>query len=122
MSRRRIHVAIGTTAIDAARYFYEQLFGRPPDKTGEVELGTGRIVNGAYWKTEYIYFYVFEGCEFGMSNCVDHLGIQFFDDDDMEEVRSRVVTTDDEGRWWKDPSTGITWELFPNVFEEDKAE
>lgn len=131
--RRRIHIAIGVERLDAALDFYRRLFYDTEPVIGEIELGTGRKVNGAYWKNDYIYFYVFEGHELSDVEGVDHLGIQFFDEDDLTETRNRLFKQfqKDElappgpaeyetGRWFLGPEDTTVWELFPNVFEEDK--
>ena len=113
---KRIHVALGVPDLDAlneALRYYTLLFGQAPDETGQVFLGTGREVTGAYWTTDVCYLYVFIGQEFGQTGGLDHLGIQFDDEDEMNDTRRRVSSD----RWSEDPS-GITWELFPEVPDE----
>ena len=114
---KRIHVAIGVRShalLKQSIDYYTKLFDAAPDEEGQVFLGTGREVTGAYWTTDEIYLYVFLGREFGKSNDVDHLGIQFTDEEEMDAARQRVGSE----RWSFSPS-GVVWELFPEVGEEE---
>lgn len=109
---KRVHIAIGVQEQDLIRAirFYEDLFNEPPTKDGQVFLGTGREVTGAYWELPHIYFYVFIGKEFSRTGDIDHVGIQYDNPREMEDTRIRMNCE----RWLTDP-VGITWELFPTV-------
>jgi hypothetical protein len=133
MPRRVMHIAQGVKDLNKAIDFYSTLFYDIEPVIGEVELGTGRKVNGAYWRSDYVYFYVFKGHELSDVEGIDHLGIQFFDKDDLQETRNRMFNKfhadeiqapgpaeSELGRWFLAPEDVMVWELFPNVFEENK--
>ena len=132
MPKRVMHIVQGVKDLDKAIEFYSTLFSDIDPVIGEVELGTGRTVTGAYWKSDYVYFYVFRGHELAVGEGIDHLGIQFFDEEDMRQTRNALFNKFhvDEiqapgpaeyelGRWFLAPEDATVWELFPNVFEED---
>lgn len=110
MPRRVIHIAQGVKPeqLEEAIEFYSKLFCDIEPYIGDVMLGTGRAVSGAYWKGDYIYFFLFEGCEVSSSCGIDHLGIMF----DTDEARNSGQEQMKAGRWLKDPTGTIVWELF----------
>ena len=110
MPRRVIHIAQGVKPeqLKTAIEFYTELFPDIVPYVGDVTLGTGKTVNGAHWKGDYIYFFLFEGCEVSASCGIDHLGIMFENDDDKGWCQERMRA----GRWLKDPTGMLVWELF----------
>lgn len=129
MGKRRVHIAHGvpTGKLQEAIDFYNIVFDDITPYIGEVELGTGRKVDGAYWRGPYIYFFLFEGCEIGKCEGLDHFGIQFEDKDEMEERRKRLVkhanlfgpASKEPGRWVQDPVDKMNWELFYKVDDDE---
>ena len=71
-----------------------------------------------------MYFFLFEGHEIEDSVGLDHLGIQFEDEDEMQRCRKRLEkcanlsgeALQEPGRWVGDPVEKLNWELF---YKED---
>jgi len=128
MGKRRIHIAQGVPEgkLQEAIDFYDCLFDDIDPYIGELELGTGRRVNGAYWRGPYVYFFLFEGHEIEDSEGLDHLGIQFEDEDEMHRCRKRLEkcanlsgeALQEPGRWVGDPIEKLNWELFYKVDDD----
>lgn len=128
--KRRIHIAQGVENLEEAITFYNKVFYDVEPKIGEVELGTGRIVKGAEWRSKYVYLVVFEGYEKSPSYGIDHLGVIFDDPNDLEKCvelfdgenirASRTDNSCNSSYWVKDSSDKIPWEFFLNVVPDEE--
>lgn len=113
---RRMHINVGVEDIEQSIKFYNVLFGAEPTKTKP---------DYAKWMLEdpRINFAISSRAS---TRGVDHLGLQVEEDDELEELRERLIAADmaifDEGEtvccyahseksWVKDPS-GVAWEAF----------
>ena len=126
---RKIHIAQGVENIDEAIDFYNKIFYDIQPNIGSVELGTGRKVKGAEWRSKYIYLVVFEGHEKSIKHGIDHLGIIFDDKNDLEKCvnsfdeynikDTRTDNSTNSSYWVMDSSQNVCWELFLNVVPDE---
>ena len=130
---RKIHIAQGVENLEEAIDFYSKIFYDIQPTIGNVELGTGRIVNGAEWRSKYVYLVVFEGHEKSSKCGLDHLGVIFSNREDLEHCvesfedynikDTRTDNSVNSSYWIMDSSGKICWEFFLNVIpDEDQDE
>ena len=113
---KRIHIHIGVEKLDESIRFYSAIFGAEPVKTKP---------DYAKWMLEdpRVNFAISTRAS---KNGVDHLGIQVDDNDELQEIRTRLKAADlavfEEGEtvccyakseksWVQDPA-GIAWEAY----------
>jgi len=113
---KRIHIHIGVEKLDQSIRFYSAIFGAEPVKTKP---------DYAKWMLEdpRVNFAISTRAS---KNGVDHLGIQVDDNDELQEIRTRLKAADlavfEEGEavccyakseksWVQDPA-GIAWEAY----------
>ena len=113
---KRIHIHIGVEKLDESIRFYSAIFGAEPVKTKS---------DYAKWMLEdpRVNFAISTRAS---KNGVDHLGIQVDDNDELQEIRTRLKAADlavfEEGEtvccyakseksWVQDPA-GIAWEAY----------
>ena len=118
---KRMHIHVGVKNLDQAIPFYSALFGTEPSKIK---------MDYANWVLDdpRINFAISTR---GNTTGVDHLGIQVEDEDELEELRERLTSTNvslfDEGEtvccyarsdksWIEDPA-GIAWEAYKTMEE-----
>lgn len=118
---RKIHIAQGVENLEEAIAFYNRIFYDITPTIGDIELGTGRIVNGAEWRSKYVYLVIFEGHEKSGIPGLDHLGVIFDNKDDLKKCLETFQEYDatpnsmSTSQWVMDSSGNICWELFLNV-------
>lgn len=126
---RKIHIAQGVENLEQAIEFYSKIFYDIEPNIGTVELGTSRKVKGAEWRSKYVYLVVFEGHEKALKCGLDHLGVMFDSQADLDHCvnsfadsnikDTRTDNSENSSYWIMDNSGNICWELFLNVIPDD---
>ena len=115
MGRKVFHLAVGVKRLEPAIEFYRLVFPDIEPNIGDLEIGTGRVVKAAQWYSDYINFFLFEGCELENRCGIDHIGIQFDDEEEMNAMRRSLGK--EYQRYFGDPFSKKQIELFTNVID-----